>query len=210
MREPAEAVRHESAAATTRWLQWVAISGVTATVSYVVVVLLGHGAPAVGFAVASLFAISLSIGSVAIWQLLAVTRSDSSIAMLAAFSNVVAAALFVAMVSVQLAVKEATDPPEDAIRAVYWGLDVAWDLYIGAGTIGFGIAVLKSTAFRWLAVPGVAIGTALLVLHVVTVPEPPSSAGLVDLGPLVGLWYTALTVRAILLLRAAHGLDPCS
>jgi hypothetical protein len=184
---------------STRWLRCIAISGVTATGSYVAVALL-NGPPSVLFAVASSFAISLSIGSVAIWQVLATTGNAASVAMLAALSNVVAAALFVAMVAVQLAVKEAGDPPDDAIRAVYWGLDVAWDLYIGAGTIGFGIAVAKSAAFRLLAAPGVVVGTALLVLNVVAFPEPPGTAGLVDIGPLVGLWYTGLTVRAILLL----------
>lgn len=205
LRESSEELGLEAVAATRHWLQWVAISGVTAMTSYIVIALLDHGSPpAVGFAVASVFGISLSIVSLAIWRVLVATRADSTIAMLAAGSNIVAAALFLAMVSVQLAIRDATDPPDEASRAVYWGLDGAWDVYLGVATIGFGIALLKSRVFHLLAVPGVAIGTVFLVLNIVTFPEPPDSAGLVDLGPLVGLWYTSLTARSILLLRATR------
>jgi hypothetical protein len=47
----------------------------------------------------------------------------------------------------------------------------------------------------WLAAPGVLIGALLLIFNIATFPKPPDTAGLVDLGPLVGLWYLVVYVR---------------
>ena len=121
--------------------------------------------------------------------------------MFAAVSNVMAGALFLAMATVQLAVKDVQDPPDEGLRAVYWGLDVAWDMYIGAGTIGFGLALLFFGSIRPWGILGIVVGAALLALNVASFPEPPASAGLVDVGPLVGLWYTGITIWAFLRLR---------
>jgi hypothetical protein len=174
----------------------VGAGGFGATFCYIVVAVLPGPAwllVLVGFG----FAAALSAGSVAIWQVLALGGQNSPPALLGAVANVVAGALFVAMVLVQLAIKDVQDPPEDSIRAVYWGLDVAWDLYIGAGTLAFAVAFLYSRLFRWLALPGGLIALALIGLNIATFPEPPGTAGLIDVGPLVGLWYLAVTIRAL-------------
>jgi hypothetical protein len=39
------------------------------------------------------------------------------------------------------------------------------------------------------------IATGLLVLNLATFPLPPASAGSLDLGPVAGLWYLAITVQ---------------
>jgi peptidoglycan/LPS O-acetylase OafA/YrhL len=76
------------------------------------------------------------------------------------------------------------------------GLDVAWDLYIGAGTILFALCMFGRRGLgAWLAVPGVLIGVLLLIFNIATFPKPPADAGLVDVGPLVGLWYLVIYVR---------------
>jgi hypothetical protein len=106
------------------------------------------------------------------------------------------------MVAVQLAVKDVADPPDEGLRAVYWGLDVAWDLYIALGTVAFAIALYHARWLRLWALPGLAAGAALFVLNLASFPEPPGSAGLVDIGPLVGLWYTGVTVGAVVGLRS--------
>ena len=45
------------------------------------------------------------------------------------------------------------------------------------------------------AANGVALGFGLLLFSLYTFPTPPANAGLVDPGPVVGLWYLAVTVQ---------------
>jgi len=112
--------------------------------------------------------------------------------------NALAGALFSAMAMVQLAVGYSIgnrEPPIE-IRAIWLGLDVAWDAYIGLGTLCFALAMLRHPRFgRVFASSGVAIAVGLLALNFFTFPAPPASAGLVDLGPAVGLWYLAVTIQ---------------
>jgi hypothetical protein len=97
---------------------------------------------------------------------------------------------------VQLSVYATVDQPDAALRAVWWGLDVAWDLYIGTGTILFALCMFGRRGLgAWLGVPGLLIGALLLIFNIVTFPNPPANTGLVDPGLLVGLWYLVVYVR---------------
>lgn len=180
------------------------VSGSAATAGYIAVALL-PGPAWLLVAVAFGFVAGLSVGSVAIWRVLGEGLPEGRpVAMLAALANVVAGALFLSMVLVQLAAKDVQDPPDEQIRAVYWGLDVAWDLYLGAGTIALAWEFRESADFRRLWLPGVVVGGLLVVLNVAAFPEPPANAGLVDVGPLVGLWYSAITARSFFVWRTAR------
>ena len=129
---------------------------------------------------------------------------------LAAISNVAAGVLVTAMFLVQLALKEAEDDNavspamEDVFDHVHFGLDLAWDVFIAAGTILFACAMLANPLFpRWVALSGIAVGGALYAINFAAFPEPPGDAGLVDIGPLVGAWYGIVSVRTLRLRRAA-------
>jgi hypothetical protein len=125
--------------------------------------------------------------------------SPRASAELAAISNTLAGALLTGMFMIQIAVKSEVDPAPEELQAVWLGLDVAWDVYVALGTILFGIAMLGHPRFGWFpAISGILIGLALLVLNLATFPEPPADAGLVDLGPLLGIWYLAVTLRVFL------------
>jgi hypothetical protein len=115
---------------------------------------------------------------------------------LGAGANALAGALLSASLLVQLAVKDETgDGPAAELEAVWLGLDVAWDAYIGLGTILFGISALAHPRLgRIFGLTGIAIGAALLVLNLASFPTPPANAGSIDIGPLVGLWYLAVTL----------------
>jgi len=125
--------------------------------------------------------------------------------------NALAGALFSAMVLVQMAVwystKGAAVP--SYVTAIWLGLDVAWDGYIGLGTLCFAIAMWRHVRFgKVFALTGLAIALALLALNFYTFPEPPGSAGLIDLGPVVGLWYLVVTIqmwRSLTWARTAAG-----
>jgi hypothetical protein len=60
----------------------------------------------------------------------------------------------------------------------------------------FGFSMLRHPRFGWVfGVSGMAIALVLLGFNLSMFPAPPASAGLIDLGPLVGVWYLAVTLR---------------
>ena len=150
---------------------------------------------------ASLFGPLIAGASVALYLLLASERATLA-GLLAAIANVAAGALVTAMLLVQIAVNdvEAGVSPavNDAFEHVEFGLDLSWDVFLVAGTILFSAAMLADPRFgRRFALPGIALAAALYVLNFATFPTPPASEELVDLGPLVGLWYAAVSVQAL-------------
>ena len=123
--------------------------------------------------------------------------------------NALAGALFSAMGLVQLAVLYSAggDKVSTQFVAIWLGLDVAWDAYVGFGTICFALAMLRHPRFgRIFTISGIAIAAGLLGLHLYTFPTPPQNAGLVDLGPALGLWYLVVTVQMWRSLSWAGGL----
>ena len=150
---------------------------------------------------ASLFGPLIAGASVALYLLLAAERATLA-GLLAAVANVAAAALVTAMVLVQIAVNDVeaglSPAVNDAFEHVEFGLDLSWDVFLVAGTILFSSAMLADPRFgRRFAVPGIALAAGLYVLNFATFPTPPAAEGLVDLGPLVGLWYAAVSVQAL-------------
>jgi hypothetical protein len=106
------------------------------------------------------------------------------------------------MLLVQIAVNDVeaglSPAVNDAFEHVEFGLDLSWDVFLVTGTIFFCWAMLADPRFgRRFALPGIALAAALYVLNFATFPTPPASEGLVDLGPLVGLWYAAVSVQAL-------------
>jgi hypothetical protein len=134
---------------------------------------------------------------------------------LGALSNALAGALLTAMFLVQVAVKMRGDwRTSSEIVGVWLGLDVAWDVYVGLGTFCFALAAWSHPRLgRLVGAAGMLVAVGLLLFNLATFPEPPASAGLVDLGPAIGLWYlvvTILTLRSLPWARqqaAGRGLD---
>ena len=186
----------------------VGVCGLLANVAYVLTAAepLGDvGTPIAASTVGPLIAAA----SVALYDLLAAQRPTLA-GRLAAFANVAAGALLTAMLLVQIAVNDVeaglSPAVNDAFEHVEFGLDLSWDVFLVAGTILFSCAMLTDPRFgRAFAVPGIALAAALYVLNFATFPTPPAAEGLVDLGPIVGLWYAAVSVRALRLRRAAGG-----
>lgn len=80
--------------------------------------------------------------------------------------------------------------------AVWLGLDVAWDVYMGIGTALFALAMFRHPRFgAAFAVPGLIIAVILVALNLAIFPTPPADANLFDAGPLVGLWYLAVSIQ---------------
>ena len=115
---------------------------------------------------------------------------------LAALSNALAGALLTAMFLVQLATQMRTERLTREAEAIWLGLDVAWDVYLGLGTLVFALnAYTHPRLGRVIGAAGILIAVTLLALNLVTFPVPPGNAGLFDAGPLVGVWYLVMTIQ---------------
>jgi len=84
------------------------------------------------------------------------------------------------------------------LRSIDLGLDLAWDVFIAIAVFLYGIVMIRNRHFgRLLGISGILIAAALLLLNAATVPTPPGSAGLVDLGPLLFLWILLVSVQLV-------------
>jgi hypothetical protein len=177
-----------------RWAGITAISGIAGFISYIVV-LAAEQVTAYAVALAFGFAFGIAVSSIGIYHILG-GAAGPRLGLIAAVANVTATALLLAMLLVQMSVKAVVPQSDAALKAIWLGLDVAWDLYIGAGTILFALCMFGRRGLgAWLAIPGLLVGALLLAFNIATFPTPPANAGLVDVGPLVGLWYLVVYVR---------------
>jgi hypothetical protein len=188
-----------------RWIRVGVVAGVWACLAY----------PAAIFVplplwmsatLAASFGPALAFACVGLWRLIRLHRASVAAAA-AAGLNAIGGALFTAMLLVQMAIGVATgDHTERPLQAVWLGLDVAWDVYIGLGTALFGFSMLRHPRFGWVfGGSGMSIALALLCFNLYTFPVPPADAGLVDLGPVVGVWYFGVTLRTWQSLSWAQG-----
>lgn len=119
---------------------------------------------------------------------------------LGAAGNALAGALLTAMLLVQIAagMRAGGERVDPGLVSVWLGLDVAWDIYIGLGTLFFAFAMLKHPRLgAVLGSIGLVLALLLLVLNFWTFPQPPGEAGLIDVGPLVAAWYLAVTIMSL-------------
>jgi hypothetical protein len=185
-------------------LEWIKLGGVFGLASIVIcAIMLTTTLPDVASAVlAAAFGPLLSLGSYGLYRLLALNRNSVSL-QVAVVSNAIAGALVTAMLMVQLAVRSGGRASVDdflwtKFRRVDLGLDVAWDVYIVLGTFLFAWNMLRHPRFGpILGGIGLVLAGGLAVLNLATFPTPPGSAGLVDLGPLVALWYAAVSFQVL-------------
>jgi len=192
---------------TLPWIKWGGIFGLGSMAVFALMAagLLPDRADVV---LAVAFGPLLSLASYGLSRLLALNRETVSL-QIAAVSNVIAGALVTTMLLVQLAVRSGGRGSLDdflwlKLRRVDLGIDVAWDVYICTGTVLFAINMLRHPRFGrvWGGI-GLGLAAVLAVLNLWTFPTPPANAGLVDLGPLVGLWYAAVSFQALRSLRWA-------
>lgn len=178
-----------------RWIQIGVLGGLCA--SFLYPVLLFAPLPlAVTAGVAAFLGPAIGLGSLGLYHVIRL-HAPSVAAALGALHNLVAGALFTAMALVQLAVRARAPEGSRALVGVWLGLDVAWDVYIGLGTLAFAWAMRHHPRYRWaFAAPGLAVGLLVILLNLLPFPVPPADAGSFDIGPFVGLWYLAATIQA--------------
>jgi len=88
------------------------------------------------------------------------------------------------------------------VNVVQSGLDVSWDVFVSSGTVLLAFSLMRHPAVgKVWGVLGATVGAAALALNLITFPSSPASAGLIDLGPGVGMWYAVILMLLFRSLR---------
>ena len=189
-----------------QWALMSIITGLGAVISYTLLVVLSG--PYIALVIlSSAFGPFLAAASLGLYHVLA-ESGNPVVLQLAALFNILGAAIFTMMLLVQLAIgyqmqslgEEAQNLAtlRTSLIGVQLGMDVAWDIFISLGTLLFAVSMLRDARFGWvLGIAGILIAVALLILNLWTFPTPPAAKNLVDLGPLVGVWYLVVTIMMI-------------
>lgn len=104
------------------------------------------------------------------------------------------------------AVDQAT---KDALRLVFkgvnlvqLGIDVSFDIFYCAGLILISLVMYRHPNFgKFFGILGVASAAGLLILNLYAFPYIPAETGLIDLGPITGLWWLVVVVQLLRLDR---------
>lgn len=200
------------------WARVGIVAGFLAVIAYPLLIALSLPAT-LALVLGASFGPLLSIASLGLYFVMAHHRKTVSL-QIATLFNIIAGTIVNLMLVVQMTVREylrlrmAASPDEEALGVlrlaysaadkVQLGLDVSWDVYIGVGTILFGLNMLWHPRFgKIVGAAGMLVGVLVLVFNVMAFPQPPSDVGSIDFGPLVGLWYL---VVAVFMVRAYRGL----
>jgi hypothetical protein len=161
--------------------------------------------------VAAVFGPAIAAASMGLYHVLRLRQRTVSLD-LGLVANLAAGVTVTLMLMAQLGLKGwfelefgdgAADSSERPLRAAFeaangvqLGLDVAWDVFIGLGTVLLALNMWSHPRFgRILAVSGASIAIGLIVINLAIFPEPPGHSGVIDLGPLIGVWYVIVSVR---------------
>ncbi len=189
-----------------QWAITSIITGIGAVLSYTLLSILSG--PYIALVIlASAFGPLLAAASLGLYHVHA-ESGNPVLLQLAVLFNVLGAAIFTMMLLVQLAIGYQIQSLGEGVQnltalrtslvGVQLGLDVAWDIFISLGTLLFAISMLRDARFGWiLGIAGILIAVALLILNLWAFPTPPAAKNLVDLGPLVGIWYLVITIMMI-------------
>ena len=153
------------------------------------------------------FGFLLMIASIGLFQFISLNNKTVSL-QLGILFNIIACCVVVMMFTIQLALFQSNQNPGFEItkemkhyifqfpNTIQLALDVVWDIFLGAGTVLLALNMFKHPRFgKVFSISGVLIAGALLALNIYSFPVPPAESGSIDLGPLVALWYLAVTIR---------------
>jgi hypothetical protein len=98
--------------------------------------------------------------------------------------------------------KEAWDLAYKVADTIQLGVDVAWDIFIFTSVFLLGFAMLKHPKLGWcFGVPGCLVAFLGLAFNIYTFPYNPGTQGLIDMGPFMGLWFFAVSIKVIFSLK---------
>jgi hypothetical protein len=170
------------------------------------------------------FGPALAIGSAGLWELLRMHRRSATldIGLVANISaGVTVTLMFLAQLglrvwfdsglggSAQQVSRVVAEAAFQAGNGIQLGLDVAWDVFLAIGTAMLAWNMREHPRFgRVYAATGLLLAIALIALNLFAFPKNPGKAGLIDMGPLIGLWYLWVTLRMAWSLRWVQEQSP--
>ena len=185
------------------WINIGIVGGLLVSVIYPILQFISNLFLAVIFAI--LMGLLLSLSSVGLYYFFTIYKKTITL-QIALFSNIIAGAFIIQMFLVQLAIKlskpdlidESSKWIWNSINHIHYGLDVVWDVFIFLGTLMFSINAFNHPKLgKIFSISGFVISILMILSNIYTFPISPASAGLLDLGPFVGLWYLAVTIKII-------------
>ena len=200
-------MREADSSLMKRWIRIAAISGIIACIVYPIMIYVDM--PHIPqLILGASFGPALAFASIGLYKILKMQEKSISNEV-AVISNILAGAMVTAMIIVQLSVRYSAEKylaspgADESVRLtvtriwdVILGLDVTFDVFIGLGTLLFGIAMLNHPRFgKVIGIAGIIVGgVVILGFNFYTFPDPPKEAGLIDPGPITGLWYLWVVV----------------
>lgn len=156
------------------------------------------------------FGVFLTIASMGLYYFIKMNASTVTLKIGLVF-NVIGSTIVTMMFLVQLSIyevlknktptlseqmKETGNLIWKGVNSIQLGLDVTWDVYIALGTLLIAFNMWRHPCFgKIFSTSGIIIALVLLFLNISTFPTPPAQASLIDLGPLLGLWYLIVTIQ---------------
>lgn len=199
------------------WIKTGMICGFITLAVYPVMIFLSFPVQ-ITLVLACLFGFMFMIASLGLYQFISLNSKSVSL-QLGVLFNIIGCSVVTMMFTIQLALfqkklssnieaaKEMKNYIFQLSNTIQLGLDVVWDIFVGVGTV-----LLAANMFRHprlgkiFSITGIIIALALLVLNIYTFPIPPAESGSIDLGPLVALWYLAVTIRIAMSFKWVKGL----
>jgi hypothetical protein len=189
------------------WAELGLVSGVLAVAAYAVASAVPMS-PALQAVAVSIFGPGIALASAGLYEVLRLHRSTVGLKV-GLVANIAAGVTVTMTLLAQIAFKRwleltfpsgpvatSSSPAYQAANGLQIGLDVAWDVFLSIGTFLFALNLWTHPRFgRVFAITGGVLAALLLTLNFGTFPEPPADAGLVDIGPVVGLWYLIAAIR---------------
>ncbi len=198
-----------------RWLRVTTVLGVLACVSYLVATQVPIS-PAVNYGFFFAFGPLLAATGLGLFRFLqrgcdGVRLQMASLFMVLAGAAVTMMATMQATLRTRFADLRAAGLDPEPTRAVLrlvdasqLGVDIAFDLFVATATFLLGTVLWRAPRFGplWGACAMV-VGVCGLAFNMLTFPDNPGTAGLIDPGPLFGVFFAAFTIRLLTLWRGA-------
>ncbi len=189
------------------------IGAIIGTICYIIGVTFPT-TPSIGFLLMTIWPMSAIVFAYSVYKYIAIDDQSTS-NQLAFIFTVIAFILVYIMLSVQIGLKAgisdaialADSPEKETLELilsstswVHLGIDLAWDMFLGASLIFLSLAIKRHARLgMWWTIPMFVLGLSVIIINLYTFPYTPVSSGLFDIGPAIGTFMIIFAARTAFL-----------